>query len=84
MTGAPQPPLIYDYYGFPAEAYAPHLTYPCKGDLALARQVHGLLKEAHLPVRLNAERGYDHGVFIPLKVRRRWERLAFCARGRAL
>ncbi len=62
-----QTKLVYDYYGFPDESYAPHLTYPCKTDLRVANRVVDLLKKASIPVE-KADRGYDHGVFIPLKV----------------
>jgi aromatic ring-opening dioxygenase catalytic subunit (LigB family) len=66
VTGAAQPSLIYDYYGFPAEAY--RIEYPCPGEPGLARQVRDALAGAGLPVRLNERRGLDHGVFVPLKL----------------
>ncbi len=62
----PAPPLIFDYYGFPPHTY--ELTWPAKGDPALARHVGNLLRDAGLNCRLDRERGYDHGVFVPLKV----------------
>jgi 4,5-DOPA dioxygenase extradiol len=34
LLGAAKPPMLYDYYGFPEEAYA--ITYPGPGDPALA------------------------------------------------
>lgn len=61
-----KPPLIYDYYGFPEHTY--RLTYDAPGDPALARRVAALLETAGQPAREDAERGYDHGVFIPLKL----------------
>lgn len=60
------PHLIYDYSGFPAHTY--ELTYPAPGDGALVARVVDLLKTAAIDVRTNDGRGYDHGVFIPLKV----------------
>ena len=66
ITANPQPPLIYDYSGFPPETYA--LTWPAAGDPALAARVQQLLTQANFPAQLDAERGFDHGVFIPLKV----------------
>ena len=65
-----QTKLLYDYGGFPKETYAPHLTYPAPTDLDLARRVHGLLQQAGLKTKLEAraEGGFDHGVFIPLKL----------------
>jgi aromatic ring-opening dioxygenase catalytic subunit (LigB family) len=62
----PQPSLIYDYQGFPAHTYA--LTYPASGAPELATRVHDLLAAAGLPARIDTQRGWDHGVFIPLKV----------------
>lgn len=58
--------LLYDYGGFPKESYAPFLTYPAPTDLQLADRVHDLLTQAGLPC-VKMERGYDHGVFIPMK-----------------
>ncbi len=59
--------LVYDYYGFPAEAYAPHLTYPVKTDLKVADRVQELLGAANFPCE-KKNRGYDHGTFMPLKI----------------
>ena len=59
-------PLIYDYYGFPPHTY--ELTYPAPGDPALAERVRGLLAGAGLAAAEDVARGYDHGVFIPLKL----------------
>ena len=59
--------LVYDYYGFPDESYAPHLTYPVKTNLKIANKIVDMLKKADIPVE-KADRGFDHGVFIPLKV----------------
>ena len=66
VTAAPQPELIYDYYGFPPHTY--ELTYPAPGAPALAARVVELLGAAGLPAREDATRGYDHGVFIPFKL----------------
>jgi 4,5-DOPA dioxygenase extradiol len=66
LLGAKAPPLFYDYYGFPAEAYG--LTYPVAGAPALAARIAGLLHEAGIPARIDTERGFDHGLFIPLKL----------------
>eukprot|EP01033_Poteriospumella_lacustris_P017429 gene17429-12462_t len=64
------PKLYYDYYGFPDEAYAPHTTYPVKTDLAVADRVIAQIEAASQGKWRVAkkERGFDHGVFIPLKV----------------
>jgi aromatic ring-opening dioxygenase catalytic subunit (LigB family) len=60
------PGLIYDYSGFPPHTY--NLTWPAAGDPALAARVAQLLEKAGLPAALDEHRGYDHGVFVPLKV----------------
>ena len=62
----PQPPLIYDYHGFPAHTY--QLDYAAPGSPVLAARVQSLLTAAGLPTGSDARRGWDHGVFIPLKV----------------
>ncbi len=66
LTSAAQPPLIYDYYGFPEESYK--ITYPCPGAPGLARSVQAALGEAGMDAELDADRGFDHGLFIPLKI----------------
>lgn len=63
---AAHPELIYDYYGFPAHTY--QLDYAAPGAPELALRVQALLDEAGLPTRTDAQRGWDHGVFIPLKI----------------
>ena len=60
------PQLIFDYYGFPDHTYK--LTWPAPGDPVLAQRVKGLLEDVALPAALDPVRGYDHGVFVPLKV----------------
>lgn len=65
MTAA-QPPLLFDYYGFPAEAY--QLTWPARGDATLATRVLELLGAAGIPSATDATRGFDHGTFVPLKL----------------
>lgn len=59
------PSLIFDYGGFPPHTY--QLTYPAPGDPELARRAAGLLESAGIAHHLE-ERGWDHGVFVPLKV----------------
>lgn len=66
FTGAQTPPLIYDYYGFPPETYA--LRYDVPGDPALAARAADLLRGAGMTTQIDAERGLDHGVFVPMKV----------------
>lgn len=66
LTGAKNPGLLFDYYGFPEHTY--HLTYDAPGAPALAERAVDLLTSAGLPARVNPTRGLDHGVFVPLKV----------------
>lgn len=66
VTGSPAPPLIYDYNGFPPHTY--EITYPAPGAPDLAAELVQLLERAGLPAGTDPERGYDHGVFIPLKL----------------
>ncbi|QPP51462.1 dioxygenase [Halomonas sp. SS10-MC5] len=66
ITAGANPALIYDYYGFPPESY--EIEYPCPGEPALARQIHQALRQAGLPARLDEHRGFDHGLFVPLKL----------------
>jgi len=65
-SAAAQPELIFDYSGFPEQTY--RLTWPAPGSPKLAERVSDLLSKAGLPSALSANRGFDHGVFVPLKV----------------
>ncbi len=64
VTGAEQPELIYDYSGFPPHTY--ELKYPAAGNPELARKIVQTLEAAHIPAKINATRGFDHGMFIPM------------------
>ena len=64
ITSGSAPGLIYDYGGFPQETY--RLKYPAPGAPELAERVAALLTDAGFEPRLDPNRGYDHGVFIPL------------------
>ena len=63
---AERPPILYDYYGFPPESYT--ITWPAPGAPELASRVRELLDAAGIANAADAERGYDHGTFIPLKL----------------
>ena len=60
----PPPTLIFVDHGFPEETYS--WSYPAPGDPKLADQICGLLVAAGHPAELDPDRGFDHGVFIPL------------------
>ena len=61
-----QPPMLYDYYGFPQEAY--EVEWPAPGHPQLAEYVRALLEKAGFKTGADAQRGFDHGVFVPLKL----------------
>lgn len=66
LVGAPQPSLVYDYYGFPEEAY--RITYPVPGHPELATRIADVLQKGQIATHIDLQRGLDHGVFIPLKL----------------
>jgi aromatic ring-opening dioxygenase catalytic subunit (LigB family) len=66
VTTGKNPPLLFDYYGFPPESY--ELTWPAPGEPALAARVQELLGAAGIASETNGERGFDHGTFVPLKL----------------
>jgi len=66
VTSGTTPPLIYDYHGFPPHTY--EMTYPAPGEPELAQRIVDLLTAAGIPAAQNAQRGFDHGVFIPFKL----------------
>lgn len=63
---SPQPTIFYDYYGFPPESYT--ITWPAPGNPTLAARVCALLEQAGIRSADDANRGFDHGTFIPLKL----------------
>ena len=66
LLGAKNPPMFYDYYGFPEKAY--EITYPAPGSLEDADRISKMLQENNIPSRIDPQRGFDHGLFIPLKM----------------
>lgn len=60
------PQLLFDYGGFPDYTY--RLTWPAPGAPDLAARVRELLSGAGIANGTEAERGWDHGIFVPLKV----------------
>jgi 4,5-DOPA dioxygenase extradiol len=66
ITASPYPSMLFDYSGFPPETY--HYEYPAPGDPDLAVRIRDLLSQNGLSSRLDDDRGFDHGVFVPLMV----------------
>ena len=58
--------LVYDFGGFPDELYT--LTYEAAGDPGLAQRIGGLLRNGGVRSALDAVRGLDHGVWVPLRL----------------
>jgi 4,5-DOPA dioxygenase extradiol len=57
---------IHDFRGFPDELY--QIRYPASGCPAGAALVVEALQAAGLPVQTDAERGLDHGAWVPLRL----------------
>lgn len=66
ITAGMQPELIYDYHNFPEHTY--QLNYPAVGAPELAERIGELLTEAGINNKQDSSRGFDHGMFIPLKL----------------
>jgi 4,5-DOPA dioxygenase extradiol len=66
ITRASNPPLLYDYYGFPEQAY--EIQYPAPGEPDLAHAVFSVLSDNGIKSTLDDKRGFDHGLFVPLKI----------------
>jgi 4,5-DOPA dioxygenase extradiol len=63
--GATRPvPLVYDFYNFPEKYYK--TTYASPGASALAARVRELLGARGVAFADDAERGLDHGAYVPL------------------
>lgn len=64
LSSHAQPPMLYDYSGFPPHTY--EVQYPAPGDPALAAQVQRLLQAGGFAADLDPSRGLDHGTFSTL------------------
>jgi aromatic ring-opening dioxygenase catalytic subunit (LigB family) len=96
VSSGTAPGMIYDYGGFPPHTY--QIRYPAPGQPQLAERVAQLLRDAGQPVRLDAERGFDHGTFsmlapvypdadmpvVQLSIRHSYDPATHLAAGRAL
>jgi aromatic ring-opening dioxygenase catalytic subunit (LigB family) len=58
------PPMIYDYSGFPEHTYS--IKYAAPGQPAVAERASQLLKDAGINCGLDSAHGFDHGIFVPL------------------
>ncbi len=66
IISSAKPSLYYDYYGFPEESY--HIQYPVAGNPELAAKIQSLLAPKKIACHMEDNRGFDHGVFVPLKI----------------
>jgi aromatic ring-opening dioxygenase catalytic subunit (LigB family) len=66
MTSSASPSLIYDYYGFPDRAYT--IEYQAPGSPSLAHKLFAALQQSGITAQLDGQRGFDHGLFVPLKL----------------
>jgi 4,5-DOPA dioxygenase extradiol len=64
IQGGESPAMVYDYYGFEEKAY--QLKYPCKGSPELAARIEALLSGNDVTCRIDNQRSYDHGSYVPL------------------
>jgi 4,5-DOPA dioxygenase extradiol len=66
ITSGASPSLIYDYYGFPESAYG--IQYPAPGSPSLAEEIFAAFQKNSIVANLDEQRGFDHGLFVPLKL----------------
>jgi len=64
VTSADQPATIHDFRGFPEALYA--LRYPAPGYPQLAQRIVAQLRQDSWQAQVDAVRGLDHGVWVPL------------------
>ena len=66
VMGNPNPPMVYDYSGFPAHTYS--IKYQAPGAPDVARRVQQAIQAAGMAARIDERQGFDHGTFAPLAV----------------
>ncbi len=66
VTSGAKPDLIYDYSGFSKKSY--EIQYPVAGHTELAHKVQQLIQASGMKAKTDSHRGFDHGVFVPLKL----------------
>ena len=64
LSTSAKPPMEYDYHGFPAHTY--QISYPAPGSPQLAARIASLLTESGIATQSDAQRGFDHGTFVPV------------------
>jgi len=64
VSSAAQPGMLFDYAGFPAHTY--QYRYPAVGAPKLAQAIVAALQADAISAVEDAERGFDHGTFVPL------------------
>jgi 4,5-DOPA dioxygenase extradiol len=65
LSAAAQPPMIYDFGGFPEALY--RIVYAAPGDPAVAQEAQALIAAAGIPSRTDPVRGFDHGTWVPMR-----------------
>jgi 4,5-DOPA dioxygenase extradiol len=66
VGGNPQPETWHDFGGFPKALF--EVQYPAPGNPQLAAEVAELLKADGLPARIDTQRPFDHGAWVPLSL----------------
>ncbi len=66
VSASLHPRTIHDFGGFPDALYT--LQYPAPGAPWLTDEVTSLLGAAGFPIKINLERGLDHGAWVPLRI----------------
>ena len=65
LTGSARPATIHDFGGFPEALY--QIRYPAPGEPALAQALAARLAAQGFDARVDPQRGYDHGAWVPLR-----------------
>lgn len=65
LSSSMAPETIHDFGGFPRALYS--LQYPAPGSPELAAKVQATLQKIGLEAKLDAQRGLDHGAWVPLR-----------------
>jgi 4,5-DOPA dioxygenase extradiol len=66
VSGNPRPDTWHDFGGFPKALF--DVQYSAPGNPQLAAEVVELLKASNLPARIDPDRPFDHGVWVPLSL----------------